>query len=41
VEEEAQETARGDRFDLGAQTLYRVIVNSREQPSLAPFLRCL
>ena len=37
-EQEAQEVARGDRLDLGAQALDRVAVDAREQPALAPFL---
>ena len=37
--EEPQEIARGDRLDLGAQTLDRVVVDTSEQPALAPFVR--
>ena len=37
-EQETQEVARGDRLDLGAQTLDRVVVNAREQPPVAPLL---
>ena len=41
ADEEAQEVARGDRLDLGAQTLDGVVVDPGEQPALAPFLgRC-
>ena len=36
--QEAQEVARGDRLDLGAQALDRVAVDAREQPALAPFV---
>ena len=39
AEEEAQEVARGDRLDLGAQALDRVAVDPGEQPALAPFVR--
>ena len=39
VEQEAQEVARGDRLDLGAQALDRVVVDAGEQPALAPFVR--
>ena len=39
AEEETQEIARGDRLDLGAQTLDRVVVDTSEQPALAPFIR--
>ena len=38
-QQEAQEVARRDRLDLGAQPLDRVMVDPREQPALAPFLR--
>ena len=37
-EQEAQEVARGDRFDLGAQTPDRVVMNAREQTPVAPFV---
>ena len=37
-EQEAQEVARGDGLDLGAQALERVVVNAGEQPPVAPFL---
>ena len=40
-EQEAQEIPRGDGLDLGAQPFDRVVVDSREQPAVAPFLgRC-
>ena len=39
AEQEAQEVARGDRLDLGAQALDRVVVDPGEQPALAPFVR--
>src|SRR3984893_17217618 len=38
AKEEAQEVARGDRLDFGAQALDRVAVNPGEQPTLAPFV---
>ena len=37
-EQEAQEVARRDRLDLGAQATDRVVVNAREQAPIAPFL---
>ena len=37
-EQEAQEVARGDRLDLGAQALDRVVMDAREQPPVAPFV---
>jgi hypothetical protein len=39
TEQEAQKVARRDRLDLGAQPTYRVAVDAREQPALAPLLR--
>ena len=39
AKQEAQEIARGDRLDLGAQTLDRVVVDAGEQPALAPFVQ--
>ena len=38
-EQEAQEVARGDRFDLGAQAADRVVMDAGEQPPIAPFFR--
>ena len=38
LEEEAQEIARRDRLDLGAQPLDRVAVDAGEQAALAPFV---
>ena len=38
-QQEAQEVARRDRLDLGAQALDRVVMNARQQPALAPFVR--
>ena len=38
AEQETQEVARGDRLDLGAQSLDRVVVDPGEQPALAPFV---
>src|SRR5260221_12927661 len=38
VEEEAQEVARGDRLDLGAQALDGVAVDAGKQAALAPFI---
>ena len=37
VEQEAQEVARGDRLDFGAQPVQRIAVNAGEEPALAPF----
>ena len=37
--QEAQKVPRGDRFDLGAQPLDRIVVDSCEQPPVAPFFR--
>ena len=37
--EKAKEVAGGNRLDLGAQALDCVLMNSREQPALAPFFR--
>ena len=37
-EQEAQKIARGDRLDLRAQALDRVVVDAGEQPPVAPFL---
>ena len=39
AEQETHEVARGDRLDLGAQALDRVVVDTGEQSALAPFLR--
>ena len=39
AQEETQEVARGDRLDLGAQSLDGVAVDPGEQPALAPFVR--
>ena len=39
AQQEAQEIARGDRLDLGAQPLDGVAVDARQQPALAPFVR--
>ena len=38
AEQEAQEVARGDRLDLGAQPLDRVAMDARQQAALAPFV---
>ena len=37
-EQEAQEVARRDRLDLGAQPLQRIAVDARQQPALAPLV---
>ena len=37
-EQKAQEVARRDRLDLGAQPLEGVMVDARQQAALAPFL---
>src|SRR5438552_17973507 len=37
-EQKAQEVARCDRLDFGAQPLERVMVDARQQSALAPFV---
>jgi hypothetical protein len=37
-EQEAQEVARGHRFDLGPEPLDRIMVNARQETALAPFV---
>src|SRR5450759_1232675 len=39
-EQKAEEIARRDRLDLGAQPLDRIVVNSCEQAAVAPFFFC-
>jgi hypothetical protein len=39
AQQEAHEIAGGDRFDLLAQAMQRVMVDAGEQPAFAPFIR--